>query len=81
MILLDALGRIAPFHLEFITSADALLAVLKVRFKNVGSNRVQRLLFDLRQVGKKNEIDFFAPWETVFLVSGSLAFIYPLEKV
>jgi hypothetical protein len=34
--LIDALGRHQPFHLEFILSAEAFIAVLKANFKNIG---------------------------------------------
>ena len=36
VLLLDACGRMAPFHLEFINSKEAFLAVLKVRFQQCG---------------------------------------------
>ena len=34
--LLDACGKISAFHLDFINSADAFIAVMKVRFKHEG---------------------------------------------
>ena len=36
VILSDACGKVAPFHLDFITSADIFLTVLKARFKDGG---------------------------------------------
>lgn len=71
VILHDPLGRSAPFHIEFINSVDALMAVLKVRFEHVGFERVRRLLFELRETNGQKEINIFGPWETAFLVSSS----------
>lgn len=34
--LIDAFNKESPFHLEFIRSLDALLAVLKVNFQTSG---------------------------------------------
>jgi hypothetical protein len=68
IILHDALGRIAPFHLEFISSVEALLAVLKIRFKNVGLKKVTLLEFELRERKQQKQIILQAPWETVFMV-------------
>ena len=35
MILEDPIGRIAPVHLQFITSWDAFHSVLEIRFQNM----------------------------------------------
>lgn len=44
----DALGRFAPFHLEFIRSPEALISVLCLNFKWLGSasKKIQRGEFD-----------------------------------
>jgi hypothetical protein len=68
VVLNDALGRIAPFHLEFISSVEALLAVLKIRFKNVGLKKISLLEFELRERRQQKRIILQAPWETVFMV-------------
>jgi hypothetical protein len=68
VILHDALGRIAPFHLEFITSAAALQAVLKVRFENVGLRKVVMNEYGLRDLARRNEINTSKPWESVIFV-------------
>jgi hypothetical protein len=68
VVLNDALGRIAPFHLEFISSVEALLAVLKIRFKNVGLKKISLLEFELRERRQQKQIILQAPWETVFMV-------------
>ena len=36
VILRDACGKIAPFHLDSITSTEAFLAVLRARYKQAG---------------------------------------------
>ena len=69
VILHDACGRPAPFHLDFITSADAFLAVLKIRFKDIGARKIALRQFDLREASRQKEIVLSRPWETVFLVS------------
>lgn len=68
VILHDALGRIAPFHLEFISSAAALRAVLEVRFLNVGHRKVVRHEYGLRDLRKRTAIDTSKPWESILFV-------------
>jgi hypothetical protein len=69
IILHDALGRIAPFHLEFISSAAALKAVLEIRFRNVGYRKVRANEYGLRDLARRTAIDTSKPWESVMLVS------------
>ncbi|KAH0561932.1 hypothetical protein GP486_003359 [Trichoglossum hirsutum] len=64
---LDACGRLAPFHLEFINSPEAFLAVLKVRFKYAGLRKIEKREFELRETGSKRRLDLSAPWDSVFL--------------
>jgi hypothetical protein len=71
VILHDAIGRIAPFHLEFISSAAAFTAVLKVRFQHRGQRKIMAQEWTLREARKQNTINIDKPWETVFLVSPS----------
>ncbi|KAF8848553.1 hypothetical protein BDZ45DRAFT_810680 [Acephala macrosclerotiorum] len=61
----DALGRVAPIHLDFINSAEALLAVLKVRFKHVGLSKVERKEFALLEEHSDRTLDLGRPWESV----------------
>ncbi|KAI9865708.1 MAG: hypothetical protein M1813_002166 [Trichoglossum hirsutum] len=65
--LLDACGRLAPFHLEFINSSEAFLAVLKVRFKHAGLRKIEKREFALQERGSKRRLDLSAPWDSVFL--------------
>jgi hypothetical protein len=67
VILLDACGRIAPFHLEFIDSLDAFVAVMLIRFKEPGISeeglqKLANLEFTLRDTRRKRPIDLTKPW-------------------
>lgn len=68
VILNDALGRIAPFHLDFIDSVEAFIAVLQIRFEHVGRPKVSRLEFDLRDTGNQKPIALRKSWKGVFRV-------------
>ena len=65
--LLDACGRYCPVHLEFITSAEAFLAVLKVRFKDAGLQKIERGQFALENSQTKRLIDLRQPWSTCMM--------------
>lgn len=65
--LLDACGRLCPVHLDFINSAEASLAVLKVRFKDVGLQKIERGQFALENAKTKRAIDLRRPWHTCML--------------
>lgn len=68
VVLHDALGRIAPFHLEFIDSVAAFLAVLIIRFEHVGRPKIKRLEFDLRDTARQSLIALRRSWTGVFRV-------------
>ncbi|KAH8704057.1 hypothetical protein BGW36DRAFT_287612 [Talaromyces proteolyticus] len=79
----DAHGRIAPFHIEFVNSLDAFLAVMEVRFRHLpGLSKVQRLEYVIREPETKRTLDLRAPWASVFLpgrrVTMSMVFWRPL---
>lgn len=61
VIFKDALDRVAPIHLAWITSWEAFHAVLKVRFKDRGLKKVERLEFVV-QSGLGHQIDFSENW-------------------
>ena len=67
VIFRDALNRVAPFHLEFINSHEAFFAVLEIRFKDVGINKVRRREFALQNAGATTDIDLRKPWEASFV--------------
>jgi hypothetical protein len=68
VVLHDARGRSAPFHLEFITCREQFVAVLTLRFKATGPGKIIRGEFDLRDVHRRKELDLFRPWDAVFQV-------------
>lgn len=66
VILLDACGKLAPFHLEFVTSEEAFLTVLKIRFRQAGVRpggvqKLERSEYVLR--GRKRMVSRTRPWE------------------
>ncbi|KAI9766819.1 MAG: hypothetical protein M1840_006295 [Geoglossum simile] len=65
--LLDACGRLAPFHLDFINSAEAFIAVLRVRFKHAGLEKIERGEFVIRETSRKRAIDLSKPWESALM--------------
>ncbi|KAI9719370.1 MAG: hypothetical protein M1812_003441 [Candelaria pacifica] len=67
VILLDACGRIAPFHLDFINSKEAFVAVLEVRFKDIGLEKIQKEEYILEERQRRREIDLSKPWNAVFM--------------
>src|SRR5436190_15734912 len=66
VIFRDALGRVAPIHLEWINSWEAFLAVLKVRFKERGLRKVENMEFALQRVGLHRDINMSESWEVAF---------------
>lgn len=71
---IDPYNKESPFHLEFVRSSEALLAVLKVNLKESGCGpaMIDRGEFTIEELGTKNGIDLAQPWETCF---------YPGQKV
>jgi hypothetical protein len=67
-ILEDALGRITPVHLQFISSWEAFDAVLETRFKGVnGSRKVLQKEYALQEHSTGKDIEMSRPWEQSFL--------------
>jgi hypothetical protein len=68
LILTDALGRVAPVHLELINSWDVLESVLAARFQNIaGERKIKRREYALQDRGSLNDIDRNAPFDVCFL--------------
>lgn len=64
VILEDALGRIAPVHLQLITSWKAFDTVLKIRFETLqGYSKVKRREFVLQERATAREVSRVVPWE------------------
>ena len=67
-ILEDAIGRLAPVHMQFITSWEAFDAVLELRFQNFpGERKIKRKEFVLQDHATTREIDRSYPWEGSFV--------------
>jgi hypothetical protein len=67
-ILEDAIGRIAPVHMDFVTAWDAFDSVLEVRFRNIqGYRKIVDKDFVLQESVTKREISRGLPWEGAFL--------------
>lgn len=67
--LLDALGKRAPFHLNFVRSVEALIVVLAVNFEKHGNGKekIQSAEFVLQDAATKRDIDLTADWQTCFM--------------
>ncbi|KAH7395284.1 hypothetical protein DE146DRAFT_721709 [Phaeosphaeria sp. MPI-PUGE-AT-0046c] len=67
-ILEDAIGRIAPVHLQFVTSWDAFHAVLEIRFREMqGFKKVMQKQYGLQDKASKRDIEASRPWQRAFL--------------
>ncbi|EAQ84488.1 hypothetical protein CHGG_08502 [Chaetomium globosum CBS 148.51] len=76
--MIDAFGKESPFHLEFVRSAEAFMAILKVNFKSNGSQKIERGEFVIEDDGTKRDVDLTSDWGTCFFpgqrVSMSMVF-------
>ena len=67
VFLIDGLGRASPFHLEFIRSAEAFVAVLAVNFKKYGADKkILNREFVIEDSISKKDIDLEADWDLCF---------------
>ena len=65
--LIDGLGRASPFHLEFIRSKEALVAVFAVNFKKFGVDcKILSGEFAIEDSVTKKEIDLDSDWDFCF---------------
>ncbi|MCJ1469184.1 hypothetical protein MMC07_007817 [Pseudocyphellaria aurata] len=69
--LLDAFGKMVPFHLDFIDSLEAFIAVLKVRFRQSGVKphgllKLEKREFFIQETRSKKIKDLSRPWSTIF---------------
>ena len=66
--MVDPFNKESPFHLEFVRSAEALLAILKVNLKETGCgpDMIDRGEFVIEEAGTRNVIDITQNWETCF---------------
>lgn len=67
-ILEDAIGRIAPVHLQFIDSWEAFQAVLELRFRGLqGHEKILRQEFVLQEHATGREVLRSSPWHGAVL--------------
>lgn len=67
-ILEDAIGRIAPVHLQFVTSWEAFNAVLQIRFRDLqGFKKVTEKQYGLQDKATGRDIEQTRLWERAFL--------------
>ncbi|KAL4873308.1 hypothetical protein BDV12DRAFT_100259 [Aspergillus spectabilis] len=66
--LIDALYRECPFYLEFIRSAEALVAVLKINLKDAGCGpeMIDRGDFVIEDAGTQTSIDLTQDWDLCY---------------
>jgi len=74
VIFRDALNRVTPIHLEWITSHAAFFFVLKDRFKNVGLEKVRQREFALQRAGAATDTDLQKSWKRGQRVDMSMIF-------
>ncbi|KAE8445827.1 hypothetical protein EG329_012750 [Mollisiaceae sp. DMI_Dod_QoI] len=64
----DAIGRVIPVHLQFISTWDAFDSVLETRFRNLqGHKKILDKDFVLQERTTKRDISRDLPWEGAFL--------------
>ena len=66
----DALDRVAPIHLEWVSSHEAFMAVLKIQFKHIGLSKIEKGEFVVQALGSTDDIDLSdpsKPWESCFV--------------
>jgi len=67
-ILEDAIGRLSPVHLQFISSWEAFEAVLEDRFRgHKGHEKVLQRAYALQELATGREISRQLPWVSAFL--------------
>lgn len=67
-ILEDAIGRVAPVHMQFVSSWEAFDSVLDLRFRDMqGHKKVQNKEYVLQENATRREIDRSRPWAASFL--------------
>lgn len=82
-ILEDPIGRIAPVHLQFVTSWEAFHAVMEHRFSELqGFKKVQQRKYGLQDRATGRDIDQTRPWQRAFLPGQrvEMAFIFQNDR-
>ena len=69
VVMLDACGRVSAFHLDFIDSKDAFIAVLKVKFKQYGVSEDGLRKLDRSEFAvcsRQKYLSMSRPWQAIF---------------
>lgn len=67
VIFTDALGRVAPLHLELVNSWAVLESILGARFENLpGQRKIERKEYIFQDQKTDMDIDFSLPFESSF---------------
>ena len=83
VILEDPIGRLAPVHLQFVTSWDAFNSVLELRFENIqGHKKMIQRDYGLQDGANGREIEQSRPWQRAFLPGQrvEMSFIFRREE-
>jgi hypothetical protein len=68
VILEDAIGRMAPMHLQFITSWEAFNAILEIRFRGLqGHRKITKKQYELHDRATGRDIDQSQLWQRALL--------------
>ncbi|KAK0709916.1 nucleoside phosphorylase domain-containing protein [Lasiosphaeria miniovina] len=65
VLVIDARGRLLPFHLETINSKELFVHILRARFKDLGHTKIDRGEWSLEGTQTGEILDLDKPWQTV----------------
>jgi hypothetical protein len=74
LILTDAIGRVAPVHLELINSWEVLESVLVARFRNIpgGERKIKHNEYALQDRKSLKDLERDLPFEACFMPGGKV---------
>jgi hypothetical protein len=68
VVLEDAIGRVSPLHLDFITSWESFEHVLTLRFENIqGAVKVRRGEYSLENRSTGRDVNRSRPWDSCLI--------------
>lgn len=71
LILTDAIGRVAPVHLEFVNSWEVLESALAARFRNLpGERKIKQKEYALQDRSSLRDLKRNTPFEACFMPGG-----------
>ncbi|KAK2601556.1 hypothetical protein QQS21_004874 [Conoideocrella luteorostrata] len=81
VMVIDARGCHLPFHLETINSKQLFIELLKSRFKDLGTRKIERGEWILEDQATGKRLDFCNPWETLIRQKRNVHRATPSTKV